>query len=96
MSISYSKYKYAEGYRIQIYQGKDEVEAEKAEDQAKELEDFKDISIYLAYNSPNFRVKVGDYTDRVEAYKAYIALKEIFPNALLVQENKVELYPVRR
>lgn len=96
LSISYSKYKYAEGYRIQIYQGKDEVEAEKAEDQAKELEDFKDISIYLTYNSPNFRVKVGDYTDRVEAYKAYIALKEIFPNALLVQENQVELYPVRR
>ena len=56
----------------------------------------KDVSVYLTYNSPNFRVKVGDYTDRVEAYKAYIALKEVFPNALLVEENQVELYLVKR
>ena len=93
LAEAYSKYEYTQGYRIQVYQGKSETEAELVRSQITELEGFEKEMVYLNYRSPNFRVKVGNYTDRLEAYCAYQKIKEYFPSSLLVQEKRVELKP---
>lgn len=93
LADAYLKYQFAQGYRIQIYQGKSEAQAESVRAKVAELEGFEREAVYLNYRSPNFRVKVGNYTDRLEAYRAYQKIKEFFPSALLVQEKKVELKP---
>lgn len=95
LADAYFKYEYVKGYRIQVYQGKSETQAEEARTKVSELEGFEKEAVYLNYRSPNFRVKVGNYPyfNKLEATQAYIKIKEYFPSALLIEEQKVELKP---
>ncbi len=95
LADAYFKYEYVKGYRIQVYQGKSEEQAEEARTKVSELEGFEKEAVYLNYRSPNFRVKVGNYPyfSKLDATQAYVKLKEYFPAALLIEEQKVELKP---
>jgi hypothetical protein len=44
----------------------------------------------MVYNQPTFRVKVGDFVDRLDAQRVYAGLLADFPNAMVVQD-KVEI-----
>ncbi len=80
--------RYAQGYRIQIYSGNNRDEANKARDRSYAL--FPDITPHIVYNQPTFRVKVGDFVDRLAAQSVYAGLVADFPNAIVVQD-KVEI-----
>ena len=77
--------RYAQGYRIQIYSGSDRREAENAKSASYQL--FPKLTPYLIYNQPSYRVKAGDFLDRVEAEKYYVAFKAAYPNALVVPDK---------
>jgi hypothetical protein len=77
--------RYAQGYRIQIYSGNNREEANKARDRSYAL--FPDITPHFVYNQPTFRVKVGDFIDRLEAQRVYAGLITEFPNAMVVQDR---------
>lgn len=77
--------KYTQGYRILLYSGNEKDIAERA--RATVLEVYPDSRPEVKYIQPNFKVKVGEFYDRIEAQLMLIRLKEFFPSALVVQEK---------
>lgn len=73
------------GYRIQIFASTDRKEA------MLELENFQlkypEVSIYMKYDSPNFKLRVGDFSGKVEAQYWFARLQEEFPNLFLVPDK---------
>lgn len=76
-----------EGYRIQIFLG-DRAQAENT--RRTFLLQHPDVPAYLSYLAPNFRVRVGDLRDRVEAEGLRENLKGEFPG-LYVVPDQIEL-----
>ena len=73
------------GYRIQIHFGN---EREKAKDiKTKFLQSFPEIPAYDSYQSPNFRVRVGDYRSKLEAAKYLKQISTAFPSSFIVTDN---------
>lgn len=85
-----------EGFRLEIFFS--------SENRARELAGrvkndfnliFPEIPCYLLFQTPNFKVRIGDFRNKSEALKtkAYIASK--YPNAFIVKDmiRFPELYP---
>lgn len=72
-----------EGYRIQIFLG-DRAQAENT--RRTFLLQHPDVPAYLSYLAPNFRVRVGDLRDRVEAEGLRENLKGEFPGLYVVPD----------
>lgn len=73
------------GYRIQIHFGN---EREKAREiKTKFLQEFPDIPAYDSYQSPNFRVRVGDYRSKLEAAGYLNQISAQFPSSFIVSDK---------
>jgi hypothetical protein len=46
-----------------------------------------DASPAMQYISPSYRIKVGSFIDKVEAYKTLVKLQDMFPNAVIIPEQ---------
>jgi hypothetical protein len=77
--------KFAEGYRIQIYSGDKREEALKARSKVYDLD--PDLNVYEEFRSPVFRVRTGDFLDRLEANYVLVKLQKDFPNAMIVPDK---------
>lgn len=70
-----------EGYRTQVFSGnnqrKSKDEAIRKEEMIKEL--FPDIPTYLKYDAPFWKLRVGDFRSREEAYQMQRQLMDAFP-----------------
>jgi hypothetical protein len=72
------------GYRIQIFSiANNRLEAVKAKSEF--LKNFPDIQSYLVYQAPNYKVRVGDFLDRLGANQQLELIQESFPTAFLVR-----------
>jgi len=76
------------GYRIQIYSvsgvnSKDKVNKEKAEFL---LKDIKAVA-YIVYQSPYFKLRIGDYRTKLEAYHYLQEIIEEYPFAFVVKDE---------
>jgi hypothetical protein len=80
--------KFTNGFRIQIYVGNDR----KAADDAKiyTYQKYPEIFPYLSYNQPIYKVKIGDFLNRMDAERYYADLKELYPAAMILPD-KVEI-----
>jgi hypothetical protein len=75
----------ADGYRVLIYIGNS---SEEARSKRNDVYDVLPLEkSYTEYKQPSFKVKVGDYVDKLEAYYAYAKLIKIFPNAIVVPDK---------
>jgi hypothetical protein len=74
------------GYRIQIYSGPQRNKAN--EIKALFFDKYPNHGSYVIYQQPNFKVRVGDFASRLEAYKF---LKEIEPEYETVYMVKDEI-----
>ena len=77
--------KFTQGYRIQVYSGNSQDVAEKAKETVYRLD--SNLEPEIIYFTPNFKVKVGNYYDRVEAYETLVKIRQAFPQALLLPER---------
>ena len=80
------------GYRIQVYnaQNRDEANAVKAE----LLRRFPDQKSYLLYQSPNFRVRLGNFLTQREASDLRKMLAALYPNrGIYVVPDIIEYTP---
>jgi hypothetical protein len=76
--------KSVQGYRISVYSGSDRQEAQKIENNIeRNLLERADMS----YDKPNFRVRVGSFIQRLEAYKTYKKLHKVYPSAIIVLDK---------
>lgn len=74
-----------ERYKIQIYNGESDL-AKKTLQEFKR--DFKDYDGTIVFNTPSYKVWIGNFKTRIEAEKNLIDLKKRYPNALLIKPNK--------
>lgn len=73
------------GYRVQIFTGPNRKDAYSI--QSKFQEEFPDIRTYVIYNEPNFKVRVGDFKNRMDAEKLQDDLKKWFTGMFIITEK---------
>ncbi len=74
-----------QGYRIQIFSDSDRKGAQ--DTRTKFLQIFPDAEAYLIYQQPYFKVRVGDYRNRIEAFAMYKDLLQHFDKVLIVPDK---------
>ena len=84
------------GYRIHIFMEIGNEALAHAEQVKKQFEEsYPDIPIYLSYSEPYFRLRAGNFRNRVEAEKCLRRIKpqfrEAFVTADMVYEPKIEI-----
>jgi len=72
-----------EGWRIQIYRGKSREEASRARNKSYEM--FPNLTPYMEYRAPSYRVNVGDFLDQSEYQPILKKFKRVFPLAIATQ-----------
>ena len=53
-------------------------------------EEYPDVEVYIIFTEPNFRIKVGDFTSKLDAYVFMQRIKDRYPGTI-VREN---VYPI--
>ena len=76
---------YIDGYTIQLYLGGDRNKAEETEEKISEIDSL--IFKNTVFTQPNYRVKIGQYTDRFKVSEEYQRFKKLFPNAIIIPEK---------
>jgi len=72
-------------YKIQVFNGDSETSKRTLSDFKK---DFKECDGTIVFNTPAYKVWVGDYRTRIEAERNLADIKKKYPNAFLVKPNK--------
>ena len=85
MAIMNKSVRFAKGYRILAYTG---TERKAAMDMRNTIVSrLPDEQVYAQYKQPTWRVKVGDFFNRLEANQALLRIKDITPNAMIVEDQ---------
>lgn len=77
-----------DGYRIQLYSssGADSWNiANRVQGDFSKI--YPDIPSYVVHQKPSFKVRVGDYRQKIDAERFLIELKEMFPDAFIVKDE---------
>lgn len=77
--------KSVDGFTIQVYSGQkkeDALNAKRTIDQA-----LPELNAEMVYLQPTFRIKAGKYYTQLEAQKDFVAVKRLFPDAILVPDK---------
>jgi hypothetical protein len=80
--------RYASGYRVQIYVGNERQQAEAIKLQL--YQNFPELTAYLTYNQPTYKLKVGDFIRRIDAERYFSQIKQLIPSAIL-QADKIDV-----
>jgi hypothetical protein len=81
--------RFVAGYRIQVINTSDRNAAIKAKTKIYQL--FPELKAYLLYQSPYFRLRVGNFKDQEEAEDYRKALSKEFPNSVFLVRDIVEV-----
>jgi len=69
-------------YKIQIFQG----ERSRAEQEMKEFQSiYGQWPVSMQFNTPNYKIWVGNFTNRLEADRALVRIKRTYMNAFIFQ-----------
>lgn len=72
-------------YKIQIFNGSNEL-AKRQLNMFKQ--EFTTLDAILVFNSPNYKVWVGNFKNRLDAERNLIEIKKKFSNALLIKPSR--------
>lgn len=81
----------AQGYRIQVISTNNRTKAMEAK--TKIYQHFPELKAYLMYQSPFFKLKVGNFTERQEAESYLRNILTLFPTGVYVVRDIVEVRP---
>ena len=73
-----------EGYKIQIFYGNSEESKKKLQEFKRE---FKDLDGTIIFNSPNYKVWIGNFKTRIEVERAMLDIKKKHPTALIIKPS---------
>ncbi|MBR4688063.1 MAG: hypothetical protein IKP01_07080 [Bacteroidales bacterium] len=86
--VSANASKRVSGYRIRVYYENNQNARNRSEAIAKTISGtYPGIGVYRTFESPNFKVCVGDFRTKDEALKLYHALKSSYPTAIILKET---------
>ncbi len=74
-----------DSYKIQIYTGTSE-NAKKTLNEFRQ--EFSDIDATIIFNTPNYKVWVGNFKTRIEAEKTLAEINNRYKNVLLIKPNR--------
>ena len=74
-----------ERYKIQIYYGDSETAKKTLSDFRKE---FKNLDGTIVFNTPTYKVWIGNFKTKIEAERNLNDLKKKYPNALVIKPTK--------
>lgn len=80
--------RYAPGYRVQVYVGNQRQEVESVK--LLIYQNFPELSAYLSYSQPTYKLKVGDFMRRLDAERYYSSIRQLIASAQL-QPDKVDV-----
>lgn len=72
-------------YKLQIFSGSS-VEAEEIQNKFESLE--LNLTSKIIYQTPNYKVWVGSFRNRIQADRAYQKIKSEYPNTLIIRPGK--------
>jgi hypothetical protein len=75
-------------YKIQVYQG-NRSGAEEAKTNFENT--FNEWPISMEYETPNYKIWVGNFRSRLEADKALIKIKKNYANAFIFKPKKIKI-----
>jgi hypothetical protein len=81
--------RFVPGFRIQVMNSPDRAKVFAAK--ARVFEQFPDWKPYLLYQSPNYKLRVGNFKTQDEAQDAMKQLSKLFPSGLYVIPDVIEL-----
>ena len=75
------------GYRVQIFFGSGGDAKKKAlEIKSNVSTTYPDIEAHIIYETPNFKLRLGDFRTKNDAYKFKKQLSEEYPSAFIVED----------
>ncbi|MFT3825036.1 MAG: SPOR domain-containing protein [Chitinophagaceae bacterium] len=83
--------RYAQGFRILVINTNDRNKAMNAK--SKIYQEMPDLKVYLTYQAPFYKLKVGNYKDREEAEQALPSIQRIFSSGVYVVMDVIEVNP---
>jgi hypothetical protein len=89
--INEAKNSKIKGYRVQIHFGPEKAKA--VDVKTKFTTQYHNTTAYLDYQQPYFKIRVGDFRTKVEAYKLLQEISSDFPGAFIVSDE-IELPPL--
>jgi hypothetical protein len=81
----------AQGYRIQVISTNNRTKAMEAK--TKIYQRFPELKAYLMYQSPFFKLKVGNFIEREDAESYLQDILQLFPTGVYVVRDVVEVKP---
>lgn len=86
--VSNNAAKKLSGFRIRVYFDNGQSARTRSESIARSISNaFPGIGVYRTFESPNFKVCVGDFRTKDEALKVYHVLKATYPTAIILKET---------
>ena len=79
------------GYRLQVLNTRNREEAFKVK--ADLLQKFPDQKVFALFQSPYFKIRFGNFTDRDEAEKYKKEISRIYPQGVYVIQDAVDAAP---
>ena len=74
-----------ESYKIQIFSGNSETAKKKLKEYQQ---DFQNLDGTIVFNTPNYKVWIGNFKTKIEAERHLIDLKKKYLNAFLIKPQK--------
>lgn len=81
------------GYRIQIHFGSERDKAKEVK--SKFIQKFDSIPAYEKYEQPNFKIRVGDFRTKLDAFRYMKLISPDFPGSFIVQDE-IEMKEVEK
>ena len=75
------------GYRIRVFYDNGPQARARSEVIEKTLQQQLKAPVYRSFESPNYKVTVGDFRTKDEALRIYNALKGTYPTAYIIKET---------
>jgi len=77
-----------EGFRIQIFSDSGNNSKNQAQAASDEfIAKFPNVNAYLTFKSPNYRVGVGDFRNRLDAQRFLLEIAPDYPNAFIISDK---------
>ena len=81
----------AQGYRILVMNTNDRKKA--MDTKSKLMRDFPEHKTYLVYQSPSFKIQIGNFRTRNDAERLRKQITKMYPSGVIVIPSTIEVKP---
>ncbi len=76
------------GYRVRVFYDNAPTARARSESIVRMLRgQYPSLGVYLSFESPNYKVTIGDFRSKDEALRVYNSLKSSYPTAYIIKES---------